>query len=106
MCPKASRSALLSLLVLSASGCSDDSVVPRTPASPLPAPTSPSPPPIPVRYHVSGIVTDDNGSIHQADINSLRQSGITTGCTATSYCPEATIIREQMAAFLFRSFNS
>jgi hypothetical protein len=49
--------------------------------------------------------TDDAGSIHEADINSLRASGITTGCTATAYCPASTITREQMAAFLFRSFG-
>jgi hypothetical protein len=49
--------------------------------------------------------TDDNGSIHEADINSLRQSGVTTGCAATTYCPEALITREQMAAFLFRSLG-
>jgi hypothetical protein len=50
--------------------------------------------------------TDDNTSIHQADINSLGQSGVTTGCTPTTFCPDATITREQMAAFLFRSLGS
>ena len=49
---------------------------------------------------------DDSGSVHEADINALRQSGITTGCTGTSFCPGAVITREQMAAFLFRSFGS
>lgn len=48
---------------------------------------------------------DDAGSLHEADINALRQSGITTGCTTTAYCPDATITREQMAAFLFRAFG-
>ena len=50
--------------------------------------------------------TDDNTSIYQADINSLGQSGVTTGCTPTTFCPDATITREQMAAFLFRSLGS
>ena len=49
--------------------------------------------------------TDDDGSIHQADINSLRESGVTTGCTTTTYCPGTIITREQMAAFLFRAFG-
>jgi hypothetical protein len=49
---------------------------------------------------------DDAGSVHQADINSLRDSGVTMGCTSTSYCPEVTITREQMAVFLFRGFGS
>lgn len=48
--------------------------------------------------------TDDESSIHEADINALRQAGITTGCTATTFCPTATITREQMAAFLYRTF--
>jgi hypothetical protein len=50
--------------------------------------------------------TDDAGSVHEADINALRESRITTGCTPTLYCPTSTITREQMAAFLFRAFGS
>ena len=46
---------------------------------------------------------DDAGSVHETDINSLRQSGITTGCTTSSFCPDSTITREQMAAFLYRA---
>ena len=49
---------------------------------------------------------DDAGSVHQGDINALRQSEITLGCTTTAFCPTATVSREQMAAFLFRSFSS
>jgi Glycosyl hydrolase family 26/S-layer homology domain len=49
--------------------------------------------------------SDDTGSVHEADINALRQSGITSGCTASSFCPDITITREQMAAFLFRSLG-
>jgi hypothetical protein len=54
---------------------------------------------------LSDFFTDDNASIHQANINSLRQSGVTSGCTATTYCPEATVSREQMAAFLYRALG-
>lgn len=48
--------------------------------------------------------TDDSTSTFQADINALRESGITKGCTATAYCPNANVTREQMAAFLVRGF--
>ena len=47
--------------------------------------------------------TDDETSIHEADINSLAASGITTGCAATEFCPTATVTRGQMAAFLERA---
>ena len=56
-------------------------------------------PPAPTDYF-----TDDGGSIHEVDINALGHSGITTGCTPTTYCPTVTITREQMAALLYRSF--
>ena len=55
---------------------------------------------------ITDYFTDDTDSIHEADINALRESGITTGCTATLYCPTSTITREQMAAFLFRAFGN
>lgn len=37
-------------------------------------------------------------------IQKLRELGITSGCTATTYCPASPVTREQMAAFLVRSF--
>jgi hypothetical protein len=49
--------------------------------------------------------TDDNSSIFEASINRLAASGITSGCTATRFCPDATITREQMAAFLDRALH-
>jgi hypothetical protein len=48
--------------------------------------------------------TDDDGSIFEGDINRLAAANITRGCaTATTFCPEATITRGQMAAFLGRA---
>lgn len=47
--------------------------------------------------------SDDNGSIHQGDINRLAKSGITGGCGTGTFCPKATVTREQMAAFLHRA---
>ena len=47
---------------------------------------------------------DDDGSTHEADIDSLYEGGITAGCTANRFCPSASVTRGQMAAFLFRAF--
>jgi hypothetical protein len=49
--------------------------------------------------------TDDERSAHEADINRVAAAGITTGCTATRYCPGAVVTREQMASFLARALN-
>lgn len=48
--------------------------------------------------------TDIAGSIHAADIETLHSWGITNGCTPTTFCPNSSLLREQMAAFLNRSF--
>jgi hypothetical protein len=48
---------------------------------------------------------DDDGSVHQAAINSLATAGITTGCAPRRYCPTAGVTREQMASFLRRAFD-
>jgi hypothetical protein len=47
--------------------------------------------------------TDDESSIHEPNINALAAAAITTGCTATTYCPLANVTRGQMAAFLHRA---
>jgi hypothetical protein len=49
--------------------------------------------------------SDDWASQHQADINALAYSGITGGCGAGQYCPQGTVSREQMAAFLARALG-
>jgi len=49
--------------------------------------------------------TDDDGRTGEAAIDRLAKAGITTGCTATKYCPTANVTREQMAAFLRRAFE-
>ncbi len=51
---------------------------------------------------------DDEGSVHEGDINSLREAGITYGCNPpenTEYCPTDVVTRGQMAAFLSRAFD-
>jgi glucose/arabinose dehydrogenase/PKD repeat protein len=49
--------------------------------------------------------TDDEGSVHEANINRLRAAGITAGCTPTTYCPAGLVTRAQMATFLVRAFD-
>jgi hypothetical protein len=48
---------------------------------------------------------DDDGSTHEADINALAASGVTSGCSATRYCPTAPVTRAQMASFLVRALD-
>ena len=49
--------------------------------------------------------TDDTGSIFEDQINRLATAGITGGCTLGTFCPNDTITREQMAAFLVRAYD-
>jgi hypothetical protein len=49
---------------------------------------------------------DDNGSTFEADINALADAGITRGCNPPAnnrYCPNDSVDRGQMAAFLRRA---
>ena len=46
---------------------------------------------------------DDNGSVHEDDINALAAAGITTGCGARSYCPDTAVTRAEWASFLVRA---
>ncbi len=48
--------------------------------------------------------TDDDGSVHQKDIETLAWHGITTGCGPSLFCPDDFVTRGQMAAFLNRAF--
>jgi hypothetical protein len=38
-------------------------------------------------------------------IEQLAEEGITSGCTANTYCPLTPVTRDQMAVFLQRIFN-
>lgn len=46
--------------------------------------------------------SDDEGSPHEADIKTIFEAGITTGCTQELFCPGASVERWQMALFLTR----
>ncbi len=49
--------------------------------------------------------TDDTGLTHEPAINRLRAANVTGGCTPTTYCPQASTTRAQMAAFLHRAMG-
>jgi hypothetical protein len=52
--------------------------------------------------------TDDDGSVHEADINALVTAGITRGCNPPDndeFCPDRSVTRGEMAAFLVRGFG-
>ena len=52
--------------------------------------------------------TDDDDSIFEADIERLAAAGITKGCnppTNDRFCPDGSVTREQMAAFLVRALG-
>lgn len=42
-------------------------------------------------------------SMFAGEIEAMRTDGITSGCTATTYCPESPVTRAQMAVFLLRA---
>jgi hypothetical protein len=47
--------------------------------------------------------TDDDGSMHERDINAVAAAGITSGCDASRFCPTSPVTRGQMVAFLHRA---
>jgi SpoIID/LytB domain protein len=49
--------------------------------------------------------TDVGGHHLEAEISALYANGITSGCTATQFCPERPVTRAEMAAFLVRAFD-
>ena len=46
--------------------------------------------------------TDDNTSVHQANINAISAAGIATGTSASTYMPLSDVTRAQMAGFVGR----
>jgi elongation factor P hydroxylase len=49
--------------------------------------------------------SDDETSLHEANINRVAAAGIASGCGGGRYCPAAVVTRGQMAAFLRRAFG-
>ena len=55
-----------------------------------------------------GTFTDDNGSLHEPDIEAVAAAGITKGCNPpanTNFCPDDPVTRGQKAAFLVRALH-
>ncbi len=48
---------------------------------------------------------DDDGNKHETNINRLAASGVTSGCGTNRFCPNGTVTRGQMAAFLRRGLT-
>ncbi len=53
----------------------------------------------------SGTFTDDDGSIHEENIEAIVVAGITKGCGENLYCPGDEITRAQVASFLDRALQ-
>ena len=75
--------------------------------SPAP-PTAPPAPPAPLVVEAGedvcvGRFCDEDGSVHQANIELAAEWGITNGCGEGRFCPGMSITRSQMAAFLYRA---
>ena len=54
---------------------------------------------------ISGAFTDDDGSVHEPDIQAIAEIGVTNGCGPALYCPSNEVTREQMASFLVRALD-
>jgi hypothetical protein len=52
----------------------------------------------------ANLFDDDDGSVHEADIDRLATAGVTSGCGYRAFCPDGLVTRGQMAAFLHRAF--
>ena len=55
-----------------------------------------------------GTFVDDDGNIHEGNIEAISAAQVTTGCnppTNNRYCPAATVTRGQMAAFMVRAIG-
>ena len=55
-----------------------------------------------------GTFTDDDGNIHEGNIEAIAAAGITKGCNPPAndrFCPNSSVTRGQMAAFLVRALD-
>lgn len=52
-----------------------------------------------------GRFCDEDGSVHQENIERAAEWGITNGCGEGRFCPGLSISRSQMAAFLYRAVS-
>ena len=50
-----------------------------------------------------GLFSDDDGSIHEVNIEQIAEWGIDPGCGGDRFCPSETVTRAEMAAWLYRA---
>ncbi len=58
-------------------------------------------------YTFNGLFRDDDGNIHETNIDFVGEVGISKGCNPPyndDYCPDSNVTRGEMAAFLVRTF--
>ena len=77
-----------------------DGVAPPPDAGSAPPPAPPAPP---EEETCVGRFCDEDGSVHQTNIEQAADWGITNGCGEGRFCPGLSISRSQMAAFLYRA---
>lgn len=54
---------------------------------------------------LSGTFSDDDGNVHEPNIQAIAAEGITLGCGPSVYCPAGTVRRDEMASFLARALD-
>lgn len=57
----------------------------------------------PEAVEFEGTFRDDDGSVHEYNIEFLVQQGISLGCGDDRFCPSSAVTREQMSAFLHQT---
>lgn len=59
---------------------------------------------VPLSIYAANGFTDLQGTVHDPDIDTIYNLGITTGCVPdTQYCPTGNVTRQEMASFLSRT---
>ena len=58
-----------------------------------------------IETRTSGAFVDDDGSSHEANIETIAALRITQGCGPRLYCPDRSVTRAEMSAFLVRALR-
>jgi hypothetical protein len=58
-----------------------------------------------IPYTGTDYFADDDGSIHEGDINALAAANVTGGCDSIRFCPHAAMTRAEMASLLVRALD-
>ena len=70
-----------------------------------PDPAEPEPVEAPVSNTFNGRFSDDDGNVHEENIEFIAGLGITLGCHQDEFCPSMPISRAQMMAFIARALG-